>query len=92
MKKTKNKTAVFAEFSKKIIGALTVTWFAGALVGFAVVIVQVVRGDMVNISDVLMYIGAPMTGGVLAYYLKAASENKEKIRKSKGENDDRTDF
>ena len=47
----------------------------------AVVIAQVVRGDLtVNTTDLTTYICTPMTGGVLGYMLKSAVENKEKIK------------
>lgn len=80
------KRAKLKEFSKKVIVALAVIWFIGAILGASVVIVQVVRGDYtVNLSDLLMYIGAPMTGGIVSYMLKSAFENKEKIKKNKTE-------
>ena len=75
------KKRSLTEFSKRVIAALIVVWFVGALVGVAVVAVQTARGDMtVNLSDLLVFIGAPMTGGVVAYLLKSAYENKEKIK------------
>ena len=75
------KKRSLTEFSKRVIAALIVVWFVGALVGVAVVTVQTMRGDMVvNLSDLLVFIGAPMTGGVVAYLLKSAYENKEKIK------------
>lgn len=75
------KRNTLAEFSKRVIAALIVVWFVGALVGISVVAVQTVRGDMtVNLSDLLVYIGAPMTGGIVTYLLKSAYENKEKIK------------
>lgn len=71
------------EFSKKVIAALAAVWFIGCAVGIAVVAVQTVRGDMsVGLSDLLLYIGAPMTGGIVTYMLKSAYENREKIKKS----------
>ena len=70
------------EFSKRTIVALTVMWFIGALIGAAVVTVQTVRGDYnVALSDLLLYIGAPMTGGIVTYLLKSAYENREKIKR-----------
>lgn len=72
------------EFSKKALCAMIILWFVGALFGFLVVSLQVWRADMaVGLSDLLLYIGAPMTGGIVSYMLKSAAENKEKI---KGEN------
>lgn len=84
MKKENEKPNKLQEFSKRIIVALAVMWFIGASIGIAVVLVQVIRNDLtVNLSDLLMYIGAPMTGGIMTYMLKSAFENKEKIKKGK---------
>ena len=72
------------EFSKKAIISMTFLWFFGALFAFFAVTLQLLRGDMtVALSDLLLYIGAPMTGGIVSYMIKSAAENKEKI---KGEN------
>ena len=71
------------EFSKRVIAALVAVWFIGCAVGIAVVAVQTLRGDMtVALSDLLLYIGAPMTGGIVTYMLKSAYENREKIKNS----------
>ena len=57
------KRRTLAEFSKRVVAALIIVWFAGVLLGTAVVAAQTLRGDMtVNLSDLLLYIGAPMTG------------------------------
>lgn len=75
------KRRTLAEFSKRVVAALIIVWFAGVLLGTTVVAVQTLRGDMtVNLSDLLLYIGAPMTGGIVTYLLKSAYENKEKIK------------
>ena len=87
-KKRKSKFSI-KEYSKKILTAMIVLWFLGALLGFAVVIVQLQRADMmVNLSDLLLYIGAPMTGGIVSYMLKSAFENKEKIKNIRNEIED----
>lgn len=76
------KRVKLTEFSKRMVVALCVMWFAGALLGAVVVIVQTVRGDYnVALSDLLLYIGAPMTGGIVTYLLKSAYENREKIKR-----------
>ena len=73
------KKKPFKQFSKKCLGAMIVLWFIGAVFGFAVVTIQALRGDMaVNLSDLLMYIGAPMTGGIVSYMIKSALEDKNK--------------
>lgn len=71
------------EYSKRAITAMIVLWFVGAAFGMAVVVWQLITAAYtVNIGDVLMYIGAPMTGGIVGYLVKSAIENKEKIKKS----------
>ena len=72
----------FVQFSKRCLAAMIFAWFVGALFGFAVVSVQVLRGDgNVALSDLLLYIGAPMTGGIVSYMIKSAWE-----KNAKGEN------
>ena len=71
-----------SECSKVALWAMIVLWFVGAFFGMAVVIWQLITAAYtVNISDVLLYISAPMTGGIVGYMVKSAVENKEKIKK-----------
>lgn len=80
-KKAKKKTT-FKEFSKRALTAIIICWFIGAVFGIAAVCIQITRGaEYTNLSDVLLYIGAPMTGGVIAYMIKSAAENVPKIKK-----------
>ena len=73
------KKREFKQFSKRCLGAMIVLWFVGALFGFAVVALQVIRGDMtVSLADLLLYIGAPLTGGFVSYMIKSALEDKRK--------------
>lgn len=72
------------EFSKKVVFLLTIVWFLGAVFGVVCVSVQLIRQDYsIGLSELLTYIGAPMTGGILGYMLKAGFENREKIKGSK---------
>ena len=72
----------FVQFSKRCLAAMIFAWFVGAIFGFAVVSVQVLRGEgNVALSDLLLYIGAPMTGGIVSYMIKSAWE-----KHAKGEN------
>ena len=72
-----------------MIAALVAVWFIGCAVGIAVVAVQTLRGDMtVALADLLLYIGAPMTGGIVTYMLKSAYENREKIKRNGVHNDE----
>ena len=67
----------YVQFSKRCLAAMIVLWFLGALFGIAVVALQVWRGDMtVGLGEVLAYIGAPMTGGIVSYMIKSALEDK----------------
>ena len=71
-----------SECSKVALWAMIVLWFIGAFFGMAVVVWQLITAAYtVNIGDVLVYIGAPMTGGIVGYMVKSAVENKEKIKK-----------
>ena len=75
------KERTMKEFSKKALVSMIILWFFGAIFGFSAVSVQILRGDMsVNLPDLLLYIGAPMTGGIVSYMLKSAAENREKIK------------
>lgn len=67
----------YVQFSKRCLAAMTVLWFVGALFGFFAVAVQVARSDMAALGDLLVYIGAPMTGGIVSYMIKSALEKKQ---------------
>ena len=72
------KTKKFVQFSKRCLAAMIVLWFVGALFGFAVCGIQIYRSEVVSIGEVLAYIGAPMTGGILGYMIKSAWEKQGK--------------
>lgn len=60
---------------------MVILWFIGAVFGAFVVTFQLIRNDYsVAIDGLLAYIGVPMGGGIVTYLLKAAFENKEKIK------------
>ena len=73
MKLTQKK---LKEFSKKVIVAMTFLWFLGAIFGG----ICVWHFGM-DLPSLLEYIGNPMSVGILAYLLKSAFENKEKIKR-----------
>lgn len=73
VQKDKPKKIGLKEFSKKVIVAITVLWFIGAI--YAAVIIW--RNNY-GLEALLSYIGAPVAGGVISYMLKTAFENKEK--------------
>lgn len=77
------------EYSKRIISRMIILWFIGAAFGASVVAVEIVAtfaglGEYtavtVHLPELLAYIGAPITGGIVGYLIKSAMENKEKIK------------
>ncbi len=83
------------EYSKRILDRMIGLWFIGAAFGAAVVVAEIVAtfagfggysSVTVHLSDLLMYIGAPITGGIVSYLIKSAMENREKIRNTHDEN------
>lgn len=64
------------EFSKRVIVAMTLLWFLGAI--FGAICVWKTQTDL---PSLLEYIGNPMSVGILAYLLKSAFENKTKIER-----------
>lgn len=77
------------EYSKRIINRMIVLWFIGAAFGAAIVSIEIVASFAVpgeymavtvHLPELLAYIGAPITGGIVGYLIKSAMENKEKIK------------
>ena len=69
------------EFSKRVVLALIILWFLGAIFGGIVIVVQLYRDSYtVSLDALLTYIGTPMGGGIIGYMLKSAFENREKIK------------
>lgn len=84
----KNKKRNFVRFSKKCITAMIILWFVTALTCAGVVLIQLYRGDVtVNTSDLVMLVGAPITGGILGYMVKSAFEED----RDKNKNQDTTE-
>lgn len=80
-------------FSKSVIRAMVILWFVGAAFGAAVVAVQLVQSFLsgspysaavVNLPELLNYIGMPVSGAIVGYLAKSAFENKEKIKQNPG--------
>lgn len=61
-------------------------WFIVAFFDMAVIVVMLILGNYDYIqqmmSDLLVFAGVPISGGVLSYFIKSAVENKEKIKGS----------
>lgn len=69
------------QYSKRVVSAMVLAWFAGIVFGMGVVVWQMIRApDAVSLDSLLTYIGAPMGCGIAGYLTKAAFENREKIR------------
>lgn len=79
----KKKKQNLKEYSKRVLAAIIVLWFIGAIYGMIFGIVQmIICPEVASISDLLVYIGAPMSCGVVSYLIKSALENKTKIQKN----------
>ena len=82
------------EYSKRVLSLMIALWFVGAAFGSVVIVVELVAtlvgsGEYsmaltVHLPELLTYIGAPMTGGIIGYLIKSAMENREKIKKNDG--------
>lgn len=70
------KITQIREFSKRVIFAMTLLWFLGAI--FGAICVWRTQMDLPSLLD---YIGNPMTVGILGYLLKSGFENKTKIER-----------
>ena len=69
------------QYSKRVVTAMIVAWFAGIAFGMAVIVWQMIRApDAVSLDSLLTYIGAPMGCGIAGYLTKSAFENREKIK------------
>lgn len=81
------------KFSKRVITAMIILFFAGALFGGSVIIYQLIHNpEIVNLDSFLNYLGLPIGGGVVGYLIKSALENRKKIECSpEEENEDFTD-
>ena len=83
MKKTKKKKDHFSEFSKFILFLFAISYFIGGAFIIWVVHYQLLHTltpEYISSQEVVMYFTAPVTGGLLAYFGKAAVENFEKIK------------
>lgn len=69
------------QYSKRVVSAMVLAWFAGIAFGMGVIIWQMIRApDAVSLDSLLTYIGAPMGCGIAGYLTKSAFENREKIK------------
>ena len=78
--------------SDKIVWRMIQVWFAGVIFGGVIVLAEVIAALVtafsasgyasvtVHLSEYLMYVGAPVSGGIVTALIKNAMENREKIR------------
>lgn len=88
-------------FSKTVIRGMILLWFAGAVFGAVVVVVQLIQSSIsgspysqtvVNLPELLSYIGMPVSGAIVGYLAKSAFENREKIKNNPGYTGERQDI
>ncbi len=71
------------EYSKRLLTGLIAAWFAGLLYGMLFCLLQwYATPDNTSIAELLTYIGAPMSCGVIGYLIKSAMENRIKLQRS----------
>ena len=76
------------KFSKRVITAMIVLWFCVALYGAVFNVVMLFRTpEIVNLDSFYLYVGAPISGGIVTYLIKSAMENKEKIKNNPDEDE-----
>lgn len=64
-----------------VIVSMIRLWFLGAFWGFGVVTIQAFCSDYPpDVSSVLTYIGAPVTGGIVTWLIKSLGENMTKTK------------
>lgn len=78
--------------SDKIVWRMIQVWFGGVIFGGVIVLAEVIAALVmafmgsgyasvtVHLSEYLMYVGAPVSGGIVTALIKNAMENREKIR------------
>lgn len=80
-------------YSKAVVKSMITLWFIGAGFGAAVVVVQLIMAfvagspyttTVINLPELLNYIGLPVSGAIIGYLAKSAFENKEKIKQNPG--------
>lgn len=73
------------EFSKIAIVILTVMWIVVAAVGCGLCAAAfILYGDTSPMEPLYSFVGAPMGCGLVGYFIKAAVENREKIKNNPG--------
>ncbi len=68
------------EFSKVAIGYLTGLWIAVGVAGLVIAVLNFALYGCADFEALYTYVGAPMSCGLVGYFVKAAIENREKIR------------
>lgn len=79
--------------SKRIVVALVMMWFIGAIYGMIYCLVELILsaildGYTVHFGELLTYIGTPVSGFLIGYLAKSAFETKESMKHKYIENYD----
>lgn len=91
MKKTNKKKPSYKkkrnhlkEFSKIIITIIIFIWLVVMVYGLVLnSYFAITSPEQVEMAPYYEFIGIPITGGILGYLIKAATENKQKIKNNK---------
>lgn len=80
----KKKRNHLKEFSKVIITIIIFIWIIVMIYGLALnSYFAITSPEQVEMAPYYEFIGIPITGGILGYLIKAATENKQKIKNNK---------
>lgn len=78
---SKKKQKTDRQYSKRIIKAMTALWFITAAFAMLIIVIQLfVSPENVNLEGLFAFVGAPVSGGLVSYFIKSAIENKTKIK------------
>lgn len=75
--------AVVRETSKRILYLMVLIWIAGGIYGIVYESIRLaITPETASLDALYAYMGIPMSTGVVAYLIKSAAENKEKIKQN----------
>lgn len=74
IKKSKEFIDTHGEYSKKVLNKFIIMWFVGAFFGMFVVSYELFFKEETHLEAWLLYIGGPVTGGIITYLIKSMKE------------------
>ena len=84
IKKSKEFIDTHGEYSKKVLNKFIIMWFIGAFYGMFITTYELLHGMEVHIEAWYVYIGGPVTGGIITYLIKSMKEKINLALKCQG--------